>query len=148
MESREEQELRSLSVQLRIHEQNAENIQTNMNMINSIIADLSYANMALEGLETEKENSEILVTVGGNSYIRAKLVSPDKVIVGMGAGVSVEKTLPEAKEILKKRLENLDKNRQMLQQQLVQVAQRMNDDRERFEGLLGKLREGKPAKDV
>lgn len=148
MESREEQELRSLSVQLRIHEQNAENIQTNMNMINSIIADLSYANMALEGLETEKENSEILVTVGGNSYIRAKLVSPDKVIVGMGAGVSVEKTLPEAKEILKKRLENLDKNRQMLQQQLAQVAQRMNDDRERFEGLLGKLREGKPAKDV
>lgn len=148
MESREEQELRSLSVQLRIHEQNAENIQTNMNMINSIIADLSYANMALEGLETEKEDSEILVTVGGNSYIRAKLVSPDKVIVGMGAGVSVEKTLPEAKEILKKRLENLDKNRQMLQQQLAQVAQRMNDDRERFEGLLGKLREGKPAKDV
>ena len=148
MESREEQELRSLSVQLRIHEQNAENIQTNMNMINSIIADLSYASMALEGLEAEKENSEILVTVGGNSYIRAKLVSPDKVIVGMGAGVSVEKTLPEAKEILKKRLENLDKNRQMLQQQFAQVAQRMNDDRERFEGLLGKLREGKPAKDV
>jgi prefoldin subunit 5 len=58
----------------------------------------------------------------------------------MGAGVSIEKTLPETKEIMKKRLENLEKTRTSLQQQLAQVADRINEDRERFENLVAELR--------
>ncbi|MEM3609085.1 MAG: prefoldin subunit alpha, partial [Candidatus Bathyarchaeia archaeon] len=87
----EEEELRRLSVELRFLEQTAEAIQSRINMVNAAITDLTYASMTLEGLEKEKENSEILVPIGGNSYIKAKLENPDKIIVGMGAGISVEK---------------------------------------------------------
>jgi len=104
--------------------------------------------MTLEGLEKEKENSELLVPIGGNSYIRAKLENPDKIVVGMGAGVSVEKTLQEAKEIVKKRLENLEKTRMSLQQQFAQVAEKINEDREKFEKLVAELRGETAQKDV
>jgi prefoldin alpha subunit len=148
LESKSEEELRKLSVELRFLEQTAEAIQSRINMVNAVITDLTYANMAMEGLEKEKKNSELLVPIGGNSYIKAGLENPDKVIVGMGAGVSVEKTLQEAKEIIKKRLENLQKTRMSLQQQLAQVEERISEDREKFESLVAELRGEKSPKDV
>jgi len=143
-----EEELRKLSVEIRILEETAEAIQARINMVNAVITDLNYASMTLEGLEKEKENAELLIPIGGNSYIKAKLEKPDKVTVGIGAGVSVEKTLQEAKEIIKKRLEELEKSRISLQQQLSQVVNRISEDRERFEKLVATLRKGTPAKNV
>jgi len=135
-----EEELRRLSVELRLLEQTAEEMQSRINMVNAIITDLNYASMTLEGIEKEKENSELFVPIGSNSYIKAKLENPDKIIVGMGAGVSIEKTLPEAKEIIKKRVENLDKTRTSLQQQLAQITDRISGDREKFENMVAELR--------
>ncbi len=148
MESKNDEELRKLSVELRYLEQTAEAMQSRMNMVNTVMADLTYANMTLEGLEKEKENSDLLVPIGGSSYIKTKLANLDKVIVGMGAGVSVEKTFPEAKEIVKKRLEDLEKTRLSLQQQFTQVVGRINDDRQRFEHLVAEIREGKTSENV
>jgi prefoldin subunit 5 len=65
----------------------------------------------------------------------------------MGAGVSVEKPLQEAKDIIKKRLENLEKTRLSLQQQLSQFAERINENRQRVEDLLAERQEKTP-KDV
>ncbi len=148
MTEKAEEELRKLSVEIRILEETAEAIQARINMVNAVITDLNYASMTLEGLEKEKENAELLIPIGGNSYIKAKLEKPDKVTVGIGAGVSVEKTLQEAKEIIKKRLEELEKSRISLQQQLSQVVNRISEDRERFEKLVATLRKGTPAKNV
>jgi prefoldin alpha subunit len=71
-----------------------------------------------------------------------KLACFDKVVVGMGAGVSIEKTLPEAKAIVKERLEELEKTMQSAQQQFAQIAQRINAGRSRVESLLATVREG------
>jgi len=117
-------------------------------MVSAAMTDLTYANMTLDGIEKEKENAEILAPIGGNSYIRVKLSNPDKVIVGLGAGVSVEKTLPEAKSMLKERLDELEKSLDSAQQQFAQVAERINTDRNRLEKLLATLREEKAPGNV
>ena len=140
MASKNEEEIRKLVVELRLLEQTAETMQSRLNMLNAVASDLTYANMALESLEGEKENSQLLVPIGGTSYITARLDNPDKVIVGIGAGVSVEKTRQEAKDIIKKRLEDLEKARTSTQQQFTQVAQRISEDRERFEALAATAR--------
>ena len=142
--SREEEELRRLSVEMRYLEQTAETLQQRMGMINAALTDLTYANATLDGIETEKENAELLVPIGGSSYMKVKLASPDKVIVGLGAGISVEKTLTEAKTTLKERLEDLEKTMNSAQQQFSQVAERINSGRNRLESLLATVREGKP----
>ncbi|MGD0494839.1 MAG: prefoldin subunit alpha [Candidatus Bathyarchaeia archaeon] len=144
MASKSEEELRRLTVEMRLLEQTAEALQSRANMINAVTSDLSYARMTLEGLEKESEKSELLVPIGGTSYVRARLENPDKIIVGMGAGVSVEKTREEAKEIIKKRLEDLEKTRASIQQQFTQVAEKINLDREKADALVATMREGKP----
>lgn len=137
--SRLEEELRRLSVEIRFLEQTAEALSSRINMVNAAIADLTYAMMTMEGLEKQKGSMEILVPIGGNSYINAKIENVDKVTIGIGAGVSVEKSLQEAKEIINRRLEELEKSRDSLQQQLSQVAEKINEDRERFEELAAKI---------
>ncbi len=140
--SKEEEELRKLSVEMRFLEQTAESLQQRISMVNAAMTDLAYANMALESIEKEKENAELLVPIGGSSYIKVKLASSDKVIVGMGANVSIEKTLPEAKAIVKERLEELEKTMRSAQQQFGQVAERINTGRSRVESLLATVRKG------
>jgi prefoldin alpha subunit len=147
LENRDE-ELRKLTAEIRFLEQTAETIQARNNVLNTVLTDLTYANMTLDGIEKEKEDSELLIPIGGTSYIKAKLGCIDKIIVGIGAGVSTEKTLPDAKETIKKRLEDLHKSRTSLQQQFSQVAQKINEDREKFESLVSEMREGKPQQNV
>ena len=148
MTSKSEEELRKISVELRFLEQTAEALQNRISMINAVGTDLSYASTTLESLEKEKESSELLVPIGGTSYIMAKLDNPDKIIVGIGAGVSLEKTRQEAKDIIKKRLEDLDKTRLSMQQQFTQVAQKINDDREKLDTIVAAMREGKASSNV
>jgi prefoldin alpha subunit len=138
--SKNEEEIRKISVELRLLEQTAETLQSRLSMLNAVTQDLTYANMTLESLEKEKENSELLVPIGGTSYIRTKLDNPNQIIVGIGAGVSVEKTRQEAKDVINKRLEDLQKARTSTQQQFAQIAQRINEDRERFEALAAAVR--------
>ena len=148
MASKNEEQIRKISVELRFLEQTAEALQSRLSMLNAVTQDLTYANMTLQSLEQEKENSELLVPIGGTSYIRAKLDNPDKIIVGIGAGVSVEKTRQEAKDVIKKRLEDLEKARTSTQQQFAQVAEKINEDRERFEELAATVRGEKTSQDV
>jgi prefoldin alpha subunit len=140
--SKEEEELRRLSIEMRYLEQTAETLQQRISMMNAAMTDLTYANMTLDALEKEKENAELLVPIGSSSYIKVKLASTDKVIVGVGASVSIEKTLPEAKEIVKERLSELEKTMGSAQQQFAQVAQRINVGRNRLESLLATVRKG------
>jgi len=141
--SKEEEELTRLTVEMRFLEQTAETLQQRIGMINAAITDLTYANMTLDGMEKEKEDAELLVPIGGSSYVKVKLASTDKVVVGMGAGVSIEKTLPEAKAIVKERLGELQKTVVSAQQQFAQVAQRIAASRSQLQSLLAKVREGK-----
>ena len=138
-----EEELRRLSVEMRYLEQTAEALQQRISMVNAALTDINYANMTLDGIETEKESSEMLVPIGGSSYVKVKLADSNKIIIGLGAGVSVEKTLPEAKATLKERLDELETTMHAAQQQFSQVAERINSGRGRLENLLATAREGK-----
>jgi len=141
--ARAEEELRKLSVEMRYLEQTAEALQQRISMVNAALTDLTYANATLDGIEKEKENSEMLVPIGGSSYVKVKLADSNKVIVGIGSGVSVEKTLADAKVDLKERLDELEKTLNSAQQQFSQVAERINTGRGRLESLLASAREGK-----
>lgn len=143
-----EETLRRLIVELRLLEGTANTLQSRLNFVNAILTELNYAKMTLEGLEKEKEDVPLFVPIGGGSYIRAKLESADKVIVGMGAGVSVEKPLSEAKETVENRIAQLEKTRRTLQHQLTQVAQKMDEDRAKFQEISEKLREVERSRNV
>jgi len=127
---------------MRYLEQTAEALQQRISMVNAAITDVTYANATLDGVEKQKENDEMLVPIGGSSYVKVKLADQEKVIVGIGSGVSVEKTLEDAKADLKERLDELEKTMNSAQQQFSQVAERINSGRSRLESMLAEARSG------
>jgi prefoldin alpha subunit len=126
---------RRLAVELRILESTAENLESRINFVNAAVTELTYAHTTLEGLEKEKTDSPLFVPIGAGSYIKAKLESPDKVIVGIGAGVAVEKTFAEAKEKIKGRMAEMEKARTSMEQQLQQVLEKVRENRARLQDI-------------
>jgi len=146
--SSEEETFRRLVVELRILEGTADALQSRINLVNAALTELTVAGMTLEGLEKEKKAAQLFVPIGGGSYVKAKLESVDKVIVGIGAEVAVERTMKEAKENLENRVAELEKTRTTLGQQLGQVIERIRENRARLEELTAKVGGGEGAKGV
>ena len=139
MSKSDREAFRSVAVELQILEGTADTLQSRLNLVNAALTELNFARMTLEGVEKEAPDAPLFVPVGGGSFIKAKLDSNDKVVVGVGAGVSVEHSAAEAKETLQNRLSELEKSRTAIQQQLVQVVGRIQEDRERLQDLSVKL---------
>lgn len=133
--SSDEEEFRKVAVELRLLENTAENMQSRINFVNAAITELTYANLTLEGLEKEKTDTSLFVPIGGGSYIKAKLESPDKIIFGIGAGVAIEKTFAETKEKIKNRIDDMEKARASMEQQMEQLLERIREDRTRLQNL-------------
>jgi len=146
--SSEEETFRRLVVELRILEGTADALQSRVNLVNAALAELRIASMTMEGLEKEKKAAQLFVPIGGGSYIKARLESADKLIVGIGAEVAVERTMKDAKENLESRIAELEKTRTSLGQQLGQVIEKIREDRARLEELTARASEGEGAKGV
>ena len=56
--------------------------------------ELSQARRSLEGIDKAKKGSELLLSIGYDSSIFAKLSNPDKVLSNLGSGVYVEEDIP------------------------------------------------------
>jgi len=131
-----------LAVESRYLEEAVNELQSRINMTNAAITELRVSSMTLEGLEKEKKDTQLFVPIGGGSYVKAKLETAKKVVVGIGADVAVERTFKEAKEELEVRIAELEKTREVLGQQFNQVIGRIQENRGRLEEVTAKLREG------
>ena len=148
MANEDQETYRRLAVELRILEGTADAMQQRLNLIGAALAELNVAKMTLEGIEKENPEAPLFVPIGGGSFVKAKLESSDKIIVGMGAGVSIEKTIAEAKITVQGRITEMEKSMNSLRQQLVQVVNRMQENRDKLEELTSKLSGGEKTPDV
>jgi len=130
-----------LALESRFLEETINELQSRISFTNSAINELRVSSMTLEGLETEKKDSQLFVPIGGGSYVKAKLETANTVVVGIGADVAVERTLKEAKEELEARIAELEKTREALVQQFNQVVARIQANRAQIEEITAKLRE-------
>ena len=116
---------RSLLMQHREYQRRAEALQQQISMVSLSAQDCQRAITTIEELEKEKAGAQTMVPIGSGSFVYAKLDMIDKVVVNVGAGISIEKSVPEAKEILQRRKNELDKILEKMNTTLGQLAQGM-----------------------
>jgi prefoldin alpha subunit len=141
----DQETFRKLAVESRFLEEAATELQSRINMTNAALAELRVSSMTLEGLGDEKKNSQLFVPIGGGSYVKARLESADKVVVGIGADVAVEKSVKKAKGELDVRISELEKTRNALGQQFNQIIEKIQENQRKLESVSAKLREGEKA---
>ncbi|MGP8320738.1 MAG: prefoldin subunit alpha [Methanosarcinaceae archaeon] len=120
-----EQDVRNLALQHQEMQKRAEMTQQQMGVVRMSADDCIRAIGAISELKDAKDGVEMMLPIGANSYIYAKLNKIDKVVVNVGAGVSVEKSMDDAKEILSKRSEQLGKILEQMNVSMGQIIQNL-----------------------
>jgi prefoldin alpha subunit len=102
----EEKEMteQELLTNIQILQEQAKVFASNIEMLNMYLEELHRSKATLEGLDQVKKGDEILVPIGASSFIRARIDDTENVISGIGADVSVDRTVEEAIQNLEERI--------------------------------------------
>lgn len=132
----EEEIVRQLATEIRILEGSVAALQSRLDIVRAATNEVTLAHNTLDGIKKLEDGDSTLVPVGAGSYIRMKISDSKKIVMGIGAGVAMEKGVDGSVEELKGRLQELGKARTAVQQQLDQTLARYQQDREALEELL------------
>jgi len=105
--SDDQQRLEEIINQLNFYKQRAELIQNQIEAMKNSLTELEALEDTLEAMKGG-EGAETLVPVGAGSFIKVQLKDTDEVIMGIGAGVAMKKTLNDAKETIDEQKEELE----------------------------------------
>jgi len=120
-----EDQLRRILYELQLMEGTANVLQQRMQILTQAQTELRVSQQSLGDLKDVTADTPILVPIGGAAFIHAKTAPLDKVIVGIGADVSVEMEYTKAVEDIAKRLEEVEKTLSAVDEQLGQVLAQM-----------------------
>ncbi len=122
-----DQQLQELAGKHQQYQYQAEAIGQQMNMLKITLKDLETALATITALKDEPAGKDTLVPIGFGSFVNATLTSTDKVVIGIGAGVSVEKKIEDARVFLEKRKEELTKYFEQMNTAFTKVAGEMQN---------------------
>lgn len=108
------EENQELIYRLAVIEQQMQQIQQQVQAVEQSIADINSISAGLDELTVEKE---VLGLVGKGIFARTKLIS-EELIVSIGGGNLVKKSIPETKELIKQQIDKLEEARKGLNENL------------------------------
>ncbi len=104
-----EAEIHEIVERAQLYQQRLDLLQQQANLVQASVDDLDNALKALGSLESQEAGHELLVPIGGGSFVHAALAKPGTVLVGLGAGVTIERNFADAKAIFQSRRTELEK---------------------------------------
>jgi prefoldin alpha subunit len=87
------------------------------------LMDYNKAKLTLENLKKIDKDLEILLPIGGGTFIDASAKKPSRVLVDIGSGLVSEKNYDDAIKKIDERVKNLEKTQEKLAQMIEQVQQ-------------------------
>ena len=122
-----DEDIQKLSSQFQQLQYQAEALSQQLNMVSASLADTEKALNTIAGFEGVEDEHEILIPIGMGTNIMAKISKPDTVIMEIGAGISMEKDMDNAKKSLDIRKEELTKFHQTIETNQDQIATKMHE---------------------
>jgi prefoldin alpha subunit len=141
MSEEQQQLLQRIYTEQQITESNISVLQQRIEIIQAYLTNYQSGLLVLKEIEGKGKDEEMLMNVGGNIFVEAKLVNPSKVTRGIGSGVRIEQSLTDAMTALQSSIESLEKQYQSMSdeyQKLVTHASVLNSQ---FQQLAAKIQE-------
>ncbi len=128
-QSSSDDEMRQVLAEIRLLEGSARILQSRLDIISAALSETSTAIQTLEGARGKAEGTEVLLPIGSGSFVSAKFSNPGTILIGVGAGVIVEKSVDDSIKDLRLRSSDLDRARTSVTQQLGQILGQAEDYR-------------------
>jgi len=114
----EQNKLRQKILEYKVLQNRVETLHKQLNLILNKIEELEITENGLKELENA---NELNFSLGNQVFIKGKIVDKQKVLVGMGANIFMEKTFEEAIKIIEKRKKELKEAVQHIQQEVSNI---------------------------
>ena len=132
-----EEAVNALVMEVRVLESTYNEFTARQNLLERALLESRAALDSIKGL-TGQPSAEVLTQVGGGAMLRSQPPSTDKVLVGVGASIVIEKPREEAVAMLEERSRDVEKTIVSLIGQRNEIAERLNSDREVLNNLVAR----------
>lgn len=102
-----------------------EELKKHSSLLEQNFLEIENSVAGLDTLKKTKQESDVLMPFGSGIYTPSVLKPVKKILVDIGAGVVMEKSVPEAEELLKERREEIGKVITNIQKEASQIVDRM-----------------------
>lgn len=140
----EQKKLQRTLSELRNHQATAEALRQNLSLLTASLSELSMTVEAIKTIKRLKPGTDILVPIGSDSFIAAKLGTTEKVITGLGADVAAERSNTDAIVTLQDRMAELEQALSKTREELEKLGKRIEALTPEAERLLEKARKAQP----
>lgn len=140
----EQKKLQRILSELRNHQATTEALRQNLSLLTASLSELSMTVEAIKTIKRLKPGTDILVPIGSDSFISAKLGTTEKVITGLGADVAAERSITDAIVTLQDRMAELEQALNKTREELEKLDERIEALTPEAERLLEKSRKEQP----
>ena len=134
----DEEDAQKMMMEYEQHKAQIEALQEGIGYIDSTLVQMDATIEALKGASTLGKDNNILLPVGSNSFLSAKITDTKNAIVGIGGDVAVKKTLNEAITEVKERKKELEGVRGVRVQELNKVIATAQEMAPRLQEIMAK----------
>ncbi len=128
-----EQEVRSLQAYANEYSQQFELLTQQLRFIESARAEALASTESLEAFSGLEGDVPTLLNLGGGISVHATVTDTKKILVGIGAGITVEKPVEEAITFLRDRVTEMDASAKRLSESLGKLQEQMRAVEQRMQ---------------
>jgi len=119
----QDEKLTSYMYQIEQYKEQLNQLDMQSQYLQAALMDYNKAKLTLENLKKTDKDLEILLPIGGGTFIDASAKKSSKVLVDIGSGLVSEKNYDDAIKKIDERVENLQKTQEKLAQMIEQLQQ-------------------------
>ena len=133
------EELTKIAYEMQLYREEAQVLQQQLGNLQLNYASVELAIQTLGNIAKLSKGDQMLLPVGSGAYIKSKVEDNEVALVDVGAGVVVEKSIPDAVKFLETRINDMDSTREKLQKNFVEVSNRLKSLEESANKLMQKM---------
>jgi prefoldin alpha subunit len=133
-----EDELNKYMAQIEYYKEQINQLETQIQYLQAAINDYSRAKITLEKLDKTADGTELLLPIGGSTYINSIAKTPSKVLFDIGNGIITEKTSKDAIKKINERTEQLQKTQDKIGTMIEQLQEEAGQISSKAQELLSK----------
>lgn len=108
-DTKDQEFLQERYVEMQLIERQASQLRQRLQMVEGEIQEVRSNVAALDEISKVKPGEEVMIPLANGIFARGTVQDTEKLLVGVGASVIVEKDIPSTKKILDQRLQSLEK---------------------------------------
>ena len=133
-----EDDLQKYLTLIEYYKEQLKSLEYQFSLIQTTINDQTKAKITLEKLNGAKNDSELLLPIGGGAFINASLKNSSKVLYDVGEGIVIEKTIEDTIKKVDLRIKELQKTEEKISSMAQQIQNEVVDVQNKAENILSK----------